>query len=83
VLLKALPAAVGVDDVDPDRLAVRQCCHHSAQCACSAALAADHPSEVVLMNAHFEGVPAAVVLRTDLDILRTVNDPADKVFESF
>ena len=52
-----LAAAVCVAAFDPVRFAVCQCCHHSAQGACGAALAADHPSEVVLVAAHPAGIP--------------------------
>jgi hypothetical protein len=79
----ASPAAVGVDDVDPDLLAICQRRHDRAQCTRGAALASDYPSEVFLVNAHLEGIPAAAVLGTDFDVLRGVDNAADKVFERF
>lgn len=82
-MLSALPAAVGVDDVNPDLIATGQSRNHRAQCACGASLATDYPAEIVLVNTHLEGFPAAVVLGTDLDIVRTVNNPTDQVFERF
>ena len=55
----ALPAAVGVDDVDPDLLAIRQCRHDRAQCTRGASLASDHTTEILRIHTNFEQVAAA------------------------
>ena len=71
---------VDVDDVDPDALAA-DAVDHLAQRLGGAAVAADHPAQVVGVHPDLQPLAAAVVDQVDHDVVRVVDDAADQVLE--
>src|SRR6476661_4915599 len=73
--------AVGVDDVDADRLTASQRTHDGAQGAGGATGATDHATEVLRVDADLEDLTAAQLLAPDGDGVLVVDDPLDEVLE--
>ncbi len=69
-----LATAVGVYNINADVFATGECRHYSSQCAGCAALPADDPAQIFLVNADLESVSPPVVLGGYLDIIRAIND---------
>src|SRR3954454_6561155 len=77
-----LSATVDVDHVDADALAA-DAGHDLAQRLGRAAVATDHPAEVLRVHADLEPLPAPVVDHVHPDVVRVVHDPAHEVLEGF
>src|SRR6476660_2962585 len=73
--------AVGVDDVDADRLTASQRTHDGAQGAGGATGATDHATEVLRVDADLEDLTAAQLLAPDGDLVLVVDDALDEVLE--
>src|SRR5579859_431688 len=75
-------AAVDVDDVDANPLAA-DTGDHLTQRLGGASVAADHPAEIVGMNADLQALASPVVDEVDAHVVGVIDDAPDQMLEGF